>query len=122
MRQCEFILKDGKQCRALAVKGSRFCFSHDPAYKEKKALAVKKGGLAKKRFFLDNPEKITLENAHDAKKFLAMVINGVWTGSIPATPVANTLGFLIRCFLDAYERADIEARITEIERKIEERG
>lgn len=120
--QCKFIKPNGERCRAPALKGSGFCFSHDPNSKGKKAMAVKKGGLAKKKFLLSNEEEIVLRTARDAKNFLAMVINGVWTGKIPATPVANSLGFLVRCFLDAYEKSEIEKRLERIEEKMEEYG
>jgi len=95
---------------------------HDPNKIQERTLAVKKGGLAPKKFLLNNQDEVTLETAQDAKRFLAMVINGVWQGKIPATPVANTLGFLIRCFLDAHDKADIETRLDEIEERIKNGG
>ena len=67
--------------------------------KEAKIAAVTKGGMVPKKILLNNNEEIILESAADAKRFLSKVISGVWQGSIPATPVANTLGFLVRCFL-----------------------
>jgi len=120
--RCKFAKPNGERCRANAIKNSDYCFMHDPNKIQERALAVKKGGLAPKKFLLNNQDEVALETAQDAKRFLAMVINGVWQGKIPATPVANTLGFLIRCFLDAYEKADIEMRLDEIEKRIEKGG
>lgn len=91
---------------------------HDPTKAQERSIAVTKGGKAPKRFLLNN-EKVNLENASDAKQFLSKVINGVWSGEIPATPVANTLGFLVRCFLDAHEKAEIEARLDMIEKEVQ---
>lgn len=119
--KCIFIKNGGIQCKANAQSGSGFCFTHDPLKEEERALAVRKGGLAPKKMLLNFQEEIVLDNAKDAKVLLSKIINGVWKGEIPATPIANTLGFLIRCFLDAYDKADVEVRIEEIERKIEEK-
>lgn len=119
--QCQFIKKNGKRCEAFTIKNSNYCFSHNPDLKKEKMLAVKKGGLAKKRFLLNYQDKVVLETAKDAKNFLALVINEVWQGKIPSTPVASTLGFLVRCFLDAFEKSEIETKISDIERKIEEK-
>jgi len=119
--KCIFIKENDIQCRANAQSDRDYCFTHDPAKRVERALAVKKGGLASKKTLLNFQEEVVLDNAKDAKVLLSKIINGVWKGEIPATPIANTLGFLIRCFLDAYDKADVEVRIEEIERKIEEK-
>ncbi len=119
--KCIFIKENNSQCKANAQSDSTFCFTHDPHKKEERALAVKKGGLAPKKTLLNYEEEICLNNAQDAKIFLAKIINGVWRGDIPATPIANTLGFLIRCFLDAYDKADVEVRLDKLEKEIEEK-
>jgi hypothetical protein len=120
--KCQFIKPDGTKCNANAMAGSNYCFNHNPATQKEKHLAVVKGGLAPKKFFLKNQGEVSLKTAGDAKNFLAKVINAVWVGEIPATPVANTLGFLVRCFLDAYEKAEIETRLDEIEQRLEKGG
>ncbi len=119
--KCIFIKENSIQCRANAQSNSDYCFVHDPTKENEQALAVKKGGLAPKKTLLSFEEEISLNDAKDAKDLLSKIINGVWQGSIPAVPVANTLGFLIRCFLDAADKADIEDRLKELERKIEEK-
>ncbi len=116
--RCSFIKQNNQQCQAQALKQSSYCFTHDPNKSEERSLAVRKGGLAKKRILLDNQEEIIIKDSKDAKNFLSKLIDAVWRGKIPATPVANTLGFLVRCFLDAYEKSDLEKRITKLEEKI----
>lgn len=116
--KCHFIKQDG-ECRANAIHGSDYCFTHDPLKEQERKVAVTKGGMAPKKFLLNNREELVLKTADDAKRFLAKVINGVWQGSIPATPVANTLGFLVRCYLDAHEKSEIETRLGEIEEKLD---
>jgi|GEM_PF-6444061 len=98
-----------------------YCFSHSPKYKEAKLLAVKKGGLNRKHFQCYG-EPINLQTPHDITVFLGEVINGVWTGKIPANQPANTLGFLCRCFLDAYEQGEMEARLKELEDRVSKGG
>lgn len=118
--KCKYVKTNGINCMANAISDSEFCFMHDPQNEEAKLAAVTKGGLSSKKFLLHNNEEVVLETAVDAKRFLGLVINGVWCGEIPATPVANTLGFLVRCFLDAHEKSEIEARLVELEKSIEE--
>jgi len=121
MSQCKFTKEDSLQCQANSITNSDYCFSHNPDYAVAKREAVIKGGLAPKRILLNNEDEIVLVTAADAKLFLSRVINGVWQGSIPATPVANTLGFLVRCFLDAHDKSEIEERLEKIEEIVEER-
>lgn len=117
--KCHFVKQDG-ECKANAIHGSSYCFMHDPAKEEERKIAVTKGGMSQKKFLLNNSEDIKIQSAADAKAFLSKVISGVWRGEIPATPVASTLGFLVRCFLDAHEKSEIETRLDQIETVIED--
>jgi len=116
--KCKYIKEKGEACQANVINESNYCFMHDPTKSKERALAVRKGGFAKKRILLDNQEEIVLKDSRGAKEFLSKLINAVWRGQIPATPVANTLGFLVRCFLDAHEKSDLEERIDKLEEKI----
>jgi hypothetical protein len=44
MAHCKAKTKSGQPCRAQGIKGSRFCFIHDPAQGAARAKARKKGG------------------------------------------------------------------------------
>ncbi|MDL1911527.1 hypothetical protein FBQ81_12695 [Chloroflexi bacterium CFX6] len=44
MAQCKAKTTNGQPCRSQAIKGSQFCFIHDPAQGTKRAQARKKGG------------------------------------------------------------------------------
>lgn len=114
--KCKYIKKDNEQCEANPINNSEYCFMHDPTKEEERTIAVTKGGMTPKKFLLNNNEEIVMDTVADAKRFLNKVINGVWQGSIPATPVASTLGFLVRCFLDAQEKSEIETKVDEIEK------
>jgi len=118
MSQCVFTKFDGNRCEAHATSDGDLCFSHNPVYADAKLEAVTKGGMVPKKILLNNNEEIILESAADAKRFLSKVISDVWQGNIPATPVASTLGFLVRCFLDAHEKSEIESRLDTIEQEM----
>lgn len=60
---------------------------------------------------------MSLESPEDVKSFLGQVINAVWAEGVPV-PVGSSMGFLTRCWLDAYEVADVVKRLDEIEEKI----
>ena len=121
MAKCKFIKPDGTPCQAHATSGGEFCFSHDPQYKEQKALAVRKGGQNRKTYGIYG-KTVKIKSPTDVKNLLAKVINGVWTGTLPDNRPAATLGFLSRCFLDAYEGAEVETRLTALEERLGKAG
>ena len=89
-----------------------YCFSHDPDSREKKVLAVTKGGLTRS-VRVDVPlEVIPIATPRDVVILLASTINEVREGRIDPR-VANTIGFLAGHLIRALE-------ISEVDRKIEE--
>jgi hypothetical protein len=46
MSYCQATTRSGRPCRAHHVRGSRFCFWHEPAHESVRKLASHKGGLA----------------------------------------------------------------------------
>lgn len=115
-KKCSFVLVDGSFCRANPIKGSSMCFRHNPLLKEAGLLASQKGGQNRAlqgRY----GQKIKLESASDIKTFLGGVINAVWSGEVPV-PVGSSMGFLTRCWLDAYDKSDLEKRIQILEEKM----
>lgn len=116
--QCQFIKQDGFQCEANATSGSGLCFTHNPELQEAKMMAVTKGGLNRKHYKAYG-ESLVLEKPSDIKKLLSDTINGVWTGKIPATQPANTIGFLARCWIDTHQTMEFEERMDALEKKLE---
>ena len=43
-RTCEAVRRDGRPCETRIVGNSSFCFGHDPALREKRLAASRKGG------------------------------------------------------------------------------
>ena len=109
-------MKNNARCKAKCVTGSKFCFRHDPKLAQKALQASKKGGL-KRNDYLSNKETITLNTTADIQILLGKVINGIWQGKIP-TKVGSSIGFLTRCWLDAYEKAELEKRVADLEKRV----
>jgi len=115
--KCIYINDNNKKCNAYSQKGKDYCFRHDPTKREESRLASSKGGSNRAlQGFYGNPVK--LETPEDVKIFLSKVISGVWSEGIPVQ-VGSSMGFLTRCWLDAYEVSDVEKRLNEVEIKIE---
>lgn len=117
--KCTYLKEDGIVCEANAIRSSNLCVNHNPEYKDVKLMAVIKGGL-NRRLSEAYGEPVEIRSPRDVKELLAKTINGVWTGKIPAGQPANTIGFLSRCYLDAYEQTELEERLSALEKKLEE--
>lgn len=117
---CKYIKSDGLKCKAKPVNGSEFCFRHNKDYKEQSMLASRKGGL-NRRLQGAYGDSIRLTTPRDVTNFLGLVINNVWTGKIPVQ-VGTSMGFLSRCWLDAYDASDTNTRLKEIERRLDNAG
>lgn len=118
MNKCKYITQSSDKCSAKPITGSEFCFSHNPEYKEAKLEAVKKGGLNRKLYGVYG-KPVEINKPSDIQKLLANTINGVWTGEIPASQPANSIAYLARCWLDAYDASETIRRIELIEEKLE---
>ncbi len=115
---CQKILPNNQQCQAKAQHGKEYCFRHDPETKEAGLVASSKGG---KNRVLQGVygDPVTLESPQDVKEFIGKVINAVWAEGVPV-PVGGSMGFLTRCWLDAYDASDFVSRLDKIEKKIED--
>lgn len=117
--KCKYIKPDGTYCNANAIKGSNLCISHNPEYSEIKSIAVTKGGINRREPPKSYGDSLVLDNPSDIKKLLANTLNLVWTGKMPTNNISGSVGFLCRIFLDAYDKAELEKRIEEIEKKLD---
>jgi len=117
---CKKILNNNQQCKAFAQKGNDYCFRHDSKQKENALVASQKGGENRilRGVYGDTVE---IETPEDVKRFLSVVINAVWSEGVPVQ-VGSSMGFLTRCWLDAYEASDVNKRLDEIEGKLENLG
>jgi hypothetical protein len=120
-RICPFVKSNGHRCQARRLASSPFFF-HDPAQIEKRGRARRAGGLTRSRPAAVLPPSTpfrNLEDAMDVKRLLADTINHTLRGTIDPK-VANSAGNLCNIFLRAVDVADNAARISAIEKDLEE--
>ncbi|MFC1627456.1 hypothetical protein ACFL18_02810 [Patescibacteria group bacterium] len=118
--KCKFIKSGGSKCQANSMRGSDYCFSHNPDTKTEKRLAVLKGGLANKKSYLGF-EPVEVKTLEDIKSLLSKTINWVVTGQVHCNNPAGSIGFLARCFLDVYEKTEINKRLDDLEKQVKKR-
>jgi hypothetical protein len=114
--QCKFIKPNKEQCKANSLTNSQFCFRHDPKHATEAHRASQKGG-ENRNHTGGFDEKISLKKPQDIQDFLSKVINYTWQGKIPAKD-SSSMGFLTRCWLDAYDKAELEQRVNELEKQL----
>lgn len=118
--KCSYILTDSRQCGAFAMDDSDFCLNHNPLARDIKIAAVKKGGLSPKKRRSVNLSAMPIQSKQDVIPFLISVINEVRTGKID-NKTANALAYIGGMLIKAYELADMEKRLSEIETLVLER-
>jgi len=105
------------KCQAYVITGSKFCFRHDSKQSSKARTASSKGGNARKTYIhLDH--SISIKTPEDIKKLMALSLNKLLSGEMHASNPANSLGYLSKVFLEAYDKSDLEVRIVDIEKKL----
>ncbi len=119
MAQCKAKTQTGQPCRAQALKGSKYCFTHSPATGAQRAAARKRGGLNRRVTHHGDASLIPgeVKTLEDANKILAYVLAEV----IPmenSIARARLLLALYDSFLKSFEIGELEERI----RVLEQRG
>lgn len=117
--KCKRTKSDGAKCNANAMRGSHFCFRHDDKSKDKAIKASATGGESKRQF-LNLGKPMVLRTTADIKRLMSKSINKLWVGEMPAGNPAGVLGYLAKIFLEAYEKNDLEIRIEQLEKRIDQ--
>jgi len=103
----------------MPIKGSNYCFSHNPDTKTEKHLAVVKGGLNSRKVSLDLAP-LSIKDPQEVATLLEDTINGVRSGEIPPN-IANTIGYLAGHTLKAIELVKLADKVELIERIVLEK-
>ena len=118
MTQCSAKTRNGQPCRAQALKGRRFCFTHDPAQGAARAKARRRGG-----------ERRRVRHAGDSSLMPAQVRTVADTlalldyGLAEALPLENSvqrvrlLIALADGYLRAFEAGEIGHRLQQLEQR-----
>ena len=116
--KCEFIKPDGQKCEANAVKGSEFCYFHNPAVSdEEKREAQSNGGKGKALTLPEPLPELALTTPDHAVLLIADTISRVRAGTLDIR-IANCIGFLSDKLLKAFEISKLNSRVEVIEQVI----
>lgn len=117
--KCRKKKSDGTKCQANARHGKQFCFRHDDKSKDEALKASAAGGEAKRQF-LNLGKPLVLRTPADIRRLMAKSINKLWSGEMPAGNPAGALGYLAKIFLEAYEKSELEIRVEQLEKRLEQ--
>ena len=112
--KCHQII-EGKQCGASAMRGSQYCYLHNPNISSEEKLEAQTRGGQNRSLKVDQPLlPIKIEKTDDIMKLLTDTINQVRQGSLDCR-IGNTIGYLAGIALKAYETSELEGRLEKIE-------
>ena len=115
--KCKARKSDGEQCQANAMHGGEYCFRHDQETREQALNASSDGGKAKRQYN-QLGRRMKLDTPKDIKKLMEKAINSLWTGRMPASNPAGSLGYLAKIFLEAFDKSELETRVEELEKRL----
>ena len=119
--KCEFIKPDGQNCEAYAVKGTGFCYFHNPDISDEEKKEAQTNGGANRALTLKEPLPVLpIANQDDAVLLVADTINRVRAGKLDIR-TANCLGFLADKLLKALEASQTNDKLEKIERLLTQR-
>ena len=119
--KCEFIKTNGVKCEAHAIKGSEFCYFHNPDISdEEKKEAQSNGGKTKALTLKEPLPELVLAEPADTVLLIADTISRVRAGKLDIR-TANCLGFLSDKLLKAFEVSQLNSRVEIIERVIQKK-
>jgi len=115
MPKCRLIKENGERCCSNAMKGSQFCYRHNPAIsEEEKRVASSRGGVSN-RSRVDTPlGEVKLDSVGDVLRLLELVTREMLNGRLDQR-VASTTGYLMNVSLRALESDDLEKRLERLE-------
>lgn len=109
-----------KGCKAHPLKGSEYCYQHDPAKAEERTAARKRGGQTRSApKVLD--ESFELQSIPQVKDMLERITNASLRGEIDLSR-ARTAGYLASLILTCLRDYDLERRMEELEKRLAEVG
>jgi hypothetical protein len=112
---CKVTRSNGKACKAFSMKGSEYCFTHNPDTKEARLVAWKAGGLANK--FDPGIRMMRLEKPKDIIGLLSRTLLELRDGKVDPR-IAGTLFMGANVLLRAHEVLTQEARLDRLEKAL----
>ena len=96
------------------MRGSDFCFAHDPASQTKRAEARRRGGAARHGRTFAPGERVTVRDVGDVMAVLEEAVN-LAMGLEPSIAKARTLGYLSGVVFKGLELSAFEERLSALE-------
>lgn len=122
MAICKSVTTNGQPCQAQAIKGSRFCFIHDPASGAARAKARKRGGERRRVPHAGKHETIPAQ-----VRTIGDVLAVLDYALAEVMPLENSIqrGRLIvaiaGAFVEAIKTGELESRLAAIESALKAR-
>lgn len=116
-RTCRAKTKAGRPCAAPVLSGSAFCALHsDP---NRAAELGRKGGARNRKVYEGEVCNVSVpQSAGDVKRMLAETMADIRAGRMNPK-LGSTLGYLGTALLRAFELADFEQRLEQLEKRNE---
>ena len=120
--KCTANTTQGGKCKAQALQGGRYCFTHDPASGKARAKARKLGGERNRTNHGGNPESLpaTVATIAQATKILDYTLAEI-------IPMENSIArgrlliALVAGYINAFEIGELENRLAAIETALKAR-
>lgn len=120
--KCKEKKSGGKRCGAWAMKGSSYCFSHNPETVEQHREATRAGGKVGKSITPGtDADTLRIGTSEELLTATVQTINEVRRGEIDAK-TANCLGYLFNVAGKALEAVELRREIDEVRRLVERRN
>jgi hypothetical protein len=123
-KKCQATTRNGTPCNAYAVGGSPYCFQHHPELAAERRQARSKGGLARHGRDIGpvgQAQPVPLDTMADVVALLQWAINQTrqLENSLQRN---NTIGSLAAQLMKAFDMADLEGRLAEMQQILKSRG
>jgi len=123
-KKCQATTKNGTPCNAYAVGGSPYCFQHHPELAAPRRQARSKGGRARHGRDIGpvgQAQPLPLDTMADVVALLQWAINQTrqLENSLQRN---NTIGSLAAQLMKAFDMADLEGRLAEMQQVLKSRG
>ncbi len=120
-RNCKAETKAGSPCQMAPLRGSSWCWNHDPGRARDRQAARKRGGLNRRCSKADLSVEVRLDDVAALREILETAVRDtlVLENSVARS---RTLGYLVGQALRALELGAVEDRVAAMEDALAELG
>jgi hypothetical protein len=104
-------------CNAHSLKNDTMCYQHSSKVSKERHSSRVRGGKKRKRYV----QSIEYQTIHDIQTALSKVLNELMASNTDILPRSRAVSLLSSTLILCIEKGSIEDRLSELERKIEDR-